>query len=42
MILVEKLIKRLKDEEIPTYSMSTSQLKRTNEILKELINEEKE
>jgi hypothetical protein len=40
MPLKEKLIKRLNDERIPTFSMSESQLKRKNEILKELIEEE--
>ena len=37
MSLTEELIKRLEAEGIPTYSMSESELKRANEILKELV-----
>lgn len=40
MNLMEKILERLKEEGIPTYSMSENQLKRANEIIKELIEEE--
>lgn len=41
MNLMEKLLERLKKEGIPFYSMSESQLKRANEIIKEVVEEEK-
>lgn len=37
MTLMEKLLKQLEVEGIPSYSLSESQLKRANEILKMLI-----
>ncbi len=37
MEIMEELLKKLKDEGIPTYSMSEEQLKRANEILKKLV-----
>lgn len=39
-MIIEKLIQRLGDEEIPTFSMTQKQLERANEILKELIEQE--